>query len=707
MNNPSALIFTITILLGYLIPAGILIWKRGWRTPDRGLLATTLGLAAVWVLSATPMGLGDFVGLGGAAGLTSLIPTVDWKRLEFFFLLALSVVFLEFTRSFLQQTRPSIFNWGLAVISGLALAILDTGRVIIPAFSLTLGALEISNQTLLPILKVVLPSVFAVGAWGIILTEYVRRRSPLHRNRMLYWMLGAAGMIAGTILIINGPWPWGVLLHWLGAILIVYTVMNPRLSDLVTWARRLVRYALTVLVPITVAIGLSSGVFYLLGSSQFFSLRLTPDAFFSMVLTGVLLFFLYQPLSQMTRRASNRLLFGQRYEVEAVVREYSQAVSQVISLEGLTAAIMGIIQKALETQRGTLFVMDDMDERGWYLRVMPGLGVPFGEPRLFLRKNSPLAQWFADHPEPLHQYFLDVDPHFEGQHSKEMQEWRQLNMEVFLPIRRSDAMIGLIALGLRRAGRAYTTPELSLLQTLADQTGVALENATLFDGVQQRADQLALLNEIGRVLTSSLDLEPAMQLIAKRIENAFKGRSGFIFLMNEAREELVLNTVFGTKRTLTSALRVGPGRGLVGWVAQNGQAALAYDLQADSRYDSQVEGFLVPKGRSALCVPVRARDQTIGVILLVDPSRTSLGPSELSLLDSIASFASIAIENARQVAAREEMLRRQVESLRIEVDELKREQHVDEIVGTEFFQDLRSRASEMRQRHSRPRGENL
>jgi GAF domain-containing protein len=484
--------------------------------------------------------------------------------------------------------------------------------------------------------------------------------------------------------------------------LMVYTVINPRLSDVATGVRRVIRYALTILIPITFAISLSSSVFYIIGQAQLYPLRLTTDAFFSMVLTGVLLFILYQPLSQFTRKVTNRLLFGQQYEPETVMREYSQAINHVISLEGLTAAIMALFQKAFETQRGTLLVMDAMDERGWYLKVLPGLGVPFGEPRLFLRKNSPLAQWFAENAEPLHQYFLDVDPRFQEQNSREMQEWRQLNMEVFLPIRRSDAVIGLIALGLRRAGRAYTTPELSLLQTLADQTGIALENATLFDGVQQRANQLTLLNEIGRVITTSLDLEPVMQLIAKRLENAFKGMTGFIFLADETHQDLVLNTVFGTKRTLTSALRVGPGRGLVGWVAQHGQPVLAYDLQADSRYDSQVEGFLVPKGRAALCVPVRAQNQIIGVILLVDASRTSLGPAELSLLDSIASFASIAISNARQVAAREALLRRQVESLRIEVDELKREQHVEEIVSTEFFQGLRQRASQLRRRPPAP-----
>lgn len=688
--TPSPLIIPLAILIGYLVPAGILIRKRGVRASDTNLLLAGMGISLIWVLSITPAGLGQ------------ILPGIQWQVLESFFFLALSVVLLEFTRAFLQQSQPSWFNWSVFLVGVLLFIGMNMPWLTLPAFNLVQSPVEISNLTLFPLLKQIFPGIFTISAWGLILSEYFKRRSPLHRNRMLYWMLSTTAMIAGAVLLLEQNWTGGLILHWLGMALMVYTILNPRLSDLATGVRRVLRYALTILIPITVAIGLSSGIFYLVGRSQLYPLRLTTDAVFSMVLTGVLLFILYQPLSMITRKTSNRLLFGQRYEADAVIREYSQAISQVISLEGLTAAVMGLIQKAFETQRGTLLVMDDMDERGWYLKVLPGLGVPFGEPRLFLRKNSPLAQWFADNSEPLHQYFLDVDPRFQEQNSREMQEWRQLNMEVFLPVRRSNAVIGLIALGLRRAGRAYTTSELNLLQTLADQTGVALENATLFDGVQQRANQLSLLNEIGRVITTSLDLEPVMQLIAKRIENAFKGMAGFIFLVDETQQDLVLNTVFGTKRTLTSALRVGPGRGLVGWVAQHGQSALAYDLQADSRYDSQVEGFLIPKGRAALCVPVRAQNQIIGAILLVDASRTSLGPAELSLLDSIASFASIAISNARQVAAREAHLRRQVESLRIEVDELKREQHVDEIVGTEFFQGLRQRASQLRRRPPSP-----
>ena len=254
----------------------------------------------------------------------------------------------------------------------------------------------------------------------------------------------------------------------------------------------------------------------------------------------------------------------------------------------------------------------------------------------------------------------------------------------------------MTTLGLRRSGRAYGGAELELLATLADQTAVALENATLFDRVQRRAEQLALLNEIGRVITSSLDLEPAVDLITARIESAFEGATGFIFLLDEEQGDLSLQSSFGRGALADGSFRVRLGEGVAGHVAADASPVLVSDLPADARYAPAVEGVLAPDARSALCVPIITRGKTIGVILLVAPSRTDLGTTELNLLDSIASFASIAIENARQVAAREARLRRQVEALQIEIYEMKRARHVEEITDTEYFRQLQVQARELR-----------
>jgi GAF domain-containing protein len=159
---------------------------------------------------------------------------------------------------------------------------------------------------------------------------------------------------------------------------------------------------------------------------------------------------------------------------------------------------------------------------------------------------------------------------------------------------------------------------------------------------------------------------------------------------------LVLQSAFGPEAPEAGSFRVQLGRGLVGWVAAEGKPMLVPDLPGDSRYDLAVEGVLAANAKSALFTPVIAQGKTIGVILVVDPAKTSLGSTELNLLDSIASFASIAIENARQVAAREAQLRRQVEDLRIQIDEIRRAKEVEEITDSDYFRQLQAEARKIR-----------
>jgi hypothetical protein len=69
--------------------------------------------------------------------------------------------------------------------------------------------------------------------------------------------------------------------------------------------------------------------------------------------------------------------------------------------------------------------------------------------------------------------------------------------------------------------------------------------------------------------------------------------------------------------------------------------------------------------------------------------------------DELAQLSSRFGQMAREVLAREESLRRQVEELRVEINEAKRSREVSEITGSDYFQTLRSRASELRRTHGR------
>jgi hypothetical protein len=95
--------------------------------------------------------------------------------------------------------------------------------------------------------------------------------------------------------------------------------------------------------------------------------------------------------------------------------------------------------------------------------------------------------------------------------------------------------------GANRASLSYLVVAAGLV-SLCRSKRVALENASLLDRVHRRAEQPALLNEIAWVITSSLNLEPAVDLIAERIESTFKVAAGFIFLLDESWGVLVLQS---------------------------------------------------------------------------------------------------------------------------------------------------------------------
>ena len=661
--SSQTLFFSIVLILAYAILMGIVLVRQGLQSRMANAFNVYLLFALLWLVFTLQAGLG------------SLVPVVDWPRLGVYAMAGGGIFYWAFTRAFLKRKRPAYFRWGLAVLL-LLLMVASDARLIPPAIiSLQIGGLPVSAERLSPILSVVVSALFVTLAVGTAILEYVRRKTPLHRSRIIYWMLSTILLLLSIMLVISRQYTLellGAALHWSAALLLTYVILNPQLPSIASGVRAFLNSVLSRLIPITMATVLSLSIVYGLAQSGIIQLEWTQNLFVGMVIGSIIVFAVSRPFVYASRWFLNRVLFGQHYETQQVVQAYSRAISQVISLEGVTAAAMELIDQTLGILRGTLLVIEEADEHRWWLRVMPGLGVPFGQPRLLLRADSPITAWFVERHEPLHQYTLDVDPRFENYNPKEVQGWRQLNMELFLPIKRSDQLIGVMALGMRRSGRTYTRADLDLLMTLADQTGIALENASLFYHAQRQADELALLNEIGREVTASIELDQVISRLAGRIEQAFKGSRGYIFLMDEAANELVLQNAFGGKVPKTKSFRIQPGKGFLGQVAEQGKSVLVTDLQADSRYDPDVDGLLTSKARATICAPIVARNRILGMILLVGSAHTSLGVGELSLLDKIASFAAVAVENAREVARREKAFRQQFKALAAKFDRLRR-----------------------------------
>lgn len=185
-------------------------------------------------------------------------------------------------------------------------------------------------------------------------------------------------------------------------------------------------------------------------------------------------------------------------------------------------------------------------------------------------------------------------------------------------------------------------------------------------GLQKPLDRAAILYEIGRVLTSSLNPKEVFNRVMRLIGEYFSPRNWSLLLMEEDTGRLKFEIVMGVDAGKLRGVFVEAGEGIAGWVCQTGKAAVVRDVGQDPRFSSRFDGILGFTTHSVVCVPlVNANNRVIGVIELVNkiaPPPGGAGPGsppvyygerdvpfsevDVEILSAIGVFTGIAAENA-------------------------------------------------------------
>ncbi|HEX7152586.1 MAG TPA: diguanylate cyclase [Thermoanaerobaculia bacterium] len=157
-----------------------------------------------------------------------------------------------------------------------------------------------------------------------------------------------------------------------------------------------------------------------------------------------------------------------------------------------------------------------------------------------------------------------------------------------------------------------------------------------------RAQQLEVLNEIGRIATSDLELRPMMQRITDALSNKFDWQFVALVLIDQDRNAFVCEAVTSAVGThIHPGYSRQIGSGVVGQVALTGEPILLDDVRSVPNY---VE--TMPDARSELCVPVHHKGQTVAVLNL-ESTRLAAFHDQLPLLTTVADQIAGAIANAR------------------------------------------------------------
>jgi diguanylate cyclase (GGDEF)-like protein len=163
-------------------------------------------------------------------------------------------------------------------------------------------------------------------------------------------------------------------------------------------------------------------------------------------------------------------------------------------------------------------------------------------------------------------------------------------------------------------------------------------------------NEVTVFHELGKALTSSLQLDQVLRTIMEKINEVLRPDTWSLLLMDTEKKELFFQIATGKGAESLKDLRIKVGQGLAGWVAETGKAVVVPDTTKDSRFFGQVDAKTKMETRSIVAVPVRFREQCLGVIELIN----SIGPEgfsarDMALLEALADYAAIAIENARHV----------------------------------------------------------
>ena len=219
-----------------------------------------------------------------------------------------------------------------------------------------------------------------------------------------------------------------------------------------------------------------------------------------------------------------------------------------------------------------------------------------------------------------------------------------------VPILAADRVRGVIALE-RQPEHAFSPSDERLLGTLASSMGVALENARLFDETKrllaetdQRASELAVVNEIGSALAKQLDFDAIIELVGERVRRIFAATSLFVALYDPSTNVVrFAYEIAEGVRLHTDPIELGPG--LTSQVITSRRPLRIVDAaQMEASPAIQVEG---PVSQSWLGVPILAGERVIGVIGLENLEPDAYGEADERLLGTLASSMGVALENAR------------------------------------------------------------
>ncbi|MFC1799837.1 GAF domain-containing protein [Candidatus Eisenbacteria bacterium] len=219
---------------------------------------------------------------------------------------------------------------------------------------------------------------------------------------------------------------------------------------------------------------------------------------------------------------------------------------------------------------------------------------------------------------------------------------------VCAPISSLGRPIGLVIADNLITGDLPTDEQVGLLKALAHQVGQAIASARHYEDVERRYQELSTLNEVGKGILSTTDLETDLGLIARISAQVLNARGGVLRLLDDDTGALSIKAMYGVSIGEVDAASRAGAQDIAEAVASRGEPILVNDAEVYAGGEGTLGGR-----KNLVCVPLAKGDRVVGTLTVFDRISTEslgsegFGNDDVRFLAVLGSQAAIAIENAK------------------------------------------------------------
>ncbi len=333
-----------------------------------------------------------------------------------------------------------------------------------------------------------------------------------------------------------------------------------------------------------------------------------------------------------------------------------QKVTSILEINELLAAVVRLIQEKLGYDHVHLFLVDGHSNEialrecsGHADESLKTLGL-----RLKIGEQG-ITGWVAGAGQPLLCNDVRQDPRY---HPHELLP--ETRAELAIPLRMGEVVVGVLDVQSEQLG-AFHDDDVTVLQILADQVAIAIENAHLFRQSRHQYEAMRALHDISLDITSRLESKQVLGAILRQATHLLSAQ-GSTLAVYDPQADLVRIIAVHNAPPVYQRVGLRLGEGAAGHVVVTGKPLIVNDYR---HWAGRSPVFDTAPYDAIVTVPLRWQGEVFGALNVMDRGeRRPFTDNDVQLLSLFADLATIALKNAElyaQVRQTGEQLEQKVE----------------------------------------------